>query len=426
MRIDPRIFFLLPALGLAPIAHGDDMSAGQDMESMHHMTMHGMYGSYPMPREASGTSWQPDSSPHEGLHVMAGDWMLMVHGSINGVYDHQYGPRGFNKSFSNSMFMTMAERPLGPGTLGLRSMLSLDPIMGSAGYPLLLQTGETANGQTPLIDRQHPHDLFMELAGTYSVPIRENQSAFGYFGLPGEPALGPVTLMHRFSGVDNPAAPITHHWLDSTHITYGVATAGYVWDKLKLEGSTFQGREPDQYRWDIESPKFDSYSGRLSYNPARNWAMQVSYGYLVSPEQLEPDNNQHRTTASLMYNKPLPSANWQTTFAWGQDHNSAGGDRLDAYLLESAIAFDHKHTVFARLERVQKDDLFETDQPLAGQAFTVGEATLGYIRDFQVASHAVFGVGGLGTVNVVPSALKSVYGKKTPLSFMLFVRAKLI
>ena len=390
-----------------------------------HEMMRGMYGQYPMTREASGTSWQPDSSAHEGLHLMAGEWMTMVHGFVNGIYDHQYGPRGSNKWFSSSMLMAMAQRPLGPGTFGLRSMLSLDPAMGSAGYPLLLQTGETANGQTPLIDRQHPHDLFMELAATYSVPFDEDQSVFAYFGLPGEPALGPVTFMHRFSGADNPAAPITHHWLDSAHITYGVATAGYVWKNVKFEGSTFKGREPDQYRWDIEEPKFDSYAGRLSVNPAANWSIQTSMGYLHSPEQLEPDTNQHRLSASVTYNKPLKMANWQTTLAWGQDHNQPG-HRLDAYLLESAVSWKKKHTVFARAEHVQKDELFEEGQALAGQVFNVGEATLGYIRDFAVARHAAFGIGGLGTIDFLPDVLEPSYGKSTPLSFMLFVRAKLM
>ena len=408
-----------------PMNHsGMDMSQ-EDQPAHQHMMMHGMYGAYPMTREASGTAWQPDSSPHEGIHRMPGPWMLMVHGFVTGIYDDQYGPRGATKFFSSSMLMVMAQRELGPGTLGLRSMLSLDPAMGAAGYPLLLQTGETANGQTHLIDRQHPHDLFMELAGTYSVPIGEEQSVFGYFGLPGEPALGPVTFMHRFSGVDNPAAPILHHWLDSTHITFGVATAGYVWRKLKLEGSSFRGREPDQYRWDIEEPKFDSYSGRLTYNAGANWSMQGSWGYLHSPELLDPDLSQHRMTASAVYNKPLKDANWQTTLAWGQNLNT-DGHRLDGFLLESAIGWQHKHTVFARAERAQKDELFPEGEPMAGEIFNVGQATLGYIRDFNFASHGVFGVGALGTIDFLPANLESAYGKQRPLSFMIFVRAKII
>src|SRR5207244_1870197 len=125
-------------------------------------------------REASGTSWQPESTPHEGVHAMLGDWMGMAHGFVFGIYDRQGGPRGTDKAFSASMLMGMASRPLAGGTLGLRGMMSLDPAMGPSGYPLLLQTGETADGKTPLIDRQHPHDLFMELAATYSHPLGED------------------------------------------------------------------------------------------------------------------------------------------------------------------------------------------------------------------------------------------------------------
>ena len=148
-------------------------------------------------------------------------------------------------------------------------MLSLDPAMGKGGYPLLLQTGETADGHEHLVDRQHPHDAFMELSASYSHPLGETGAAYIYAGLPGEPALGPSAFMHRFSGMDNPESPITHHWLDSTHVTFGVATVGYSWhDKMKLEGSLFTGREPDQSRWDIETPKLDSWSVRASWNPS--------------------------------------------------------------------------------------------------------------------------------------------------------------
>ena len=104
---------------------------------------------------------------------------------------------------------------------------------------LLLATGETADGVTHLVDRQHPHDLFMELSASYSFAHGEDETFFLYGGLPGEPALGPPAFLHRFSGMDNPEAPISHHWLDSTHITYGVVTAGFVYRGWKLEGSIF-------------------------------------------------------------------------------------------------------------------------------------------------------------------------------------------
>lgn len=392
-------------------------------QSMKSMEMQGMYGQYPMTREASGTSWQPDSTPHEGIHLMLKDWMLMIHGYANAIYDNQTGKRGDEKTFSNSMFMLMAQKPLAKGTFGFRSMLSLDPLMGKSGYPLLLQTGETADGITLLIDRQHPHDLFMELACTYSIPLSEDSSVFTYFGLPGEPALGPSAFMHRFSGMDVPPAPITHHWLDSTHITYGVLTSGYVWKNIKVEGSVFRGREPNQNRWDIEAPTFDSASARLSFNPAKNWALQASYGYIDSPEQLEPNVDTRRTTVSMSYNKPFKNANWQTTFAWGRNEN-VPGRTLDGFLLESAIRVKDTHTFFTRLERVAKDELFPEGDPLHGRKFEVNKITLGYIYDLPAWNHMKWGLGSSFDINVIPDRLKPSYGDM-PVGFMIFVRVKL-
>lgn len=428
LRLRKATLALLLGLSLSSIASSAEMPHDPTAHSAHEghtMGMNGFYGSYPMTREASGTAWQPESSPYQGLHVMAGDWALMFHGAVYGIYDNQGSDRGDEKGFSNSMFMTMAQRQLGPGTLGLKSMLSFDPAMGKSGYPLLLQTGETADGHEGLIDRQHPHDLFMELSASYSLPVGEDQSVFGYFGLPGEPALGPATFMHRFSGVDNPQAPISHHWLDSTHITFGVATVGYIWKGVKLEGSTFKGREPNQYRWDMEEPEFNSYSGRVTVNPTANWSMQTSLGYLKSPEQLEPEVTQHRVTASATYNRPFRRANWQTTAAWGQN-NLTSGARVDAYLVESAFVFDQRHTVFARVERAEKNELFAHHSPREGEIFTVHQASLGYIRDFWMSEHTSLGVGGVGTAILLPASLESTYGEKNPLSFMLFVRLRLL
>jgi hypothetical protein len=410
-----------------PASAEEESGSGPGHEHMNHemggMAMKGLYGSYSMTREASGTSWQPDSTPHEGMHLMRGDWMVMAHGFADGIYDRQGGPRGKEKGFSESMLMVMAQRPLGDGTLGLRAMGSLDPAMGPSGYPLLLQTGETADGKTGLIDRQHPHDLFMELAATYSHPLTDDSSVFAYFGYPGEPALGPAVFMHRFSGMDNPEAPITHHWLDSTHVTFGVATLGSVWRNWKLEGSAFRGREPDQYRWDMEKPGFDSFSTRLSYNPTRDWALQVSYGRIVSPEQLTPDVDTGRLTASASFNWRVGDSPAQTTFAYGQDRNRPGRT-LDGFLLESAIHVAETHTIFGRAERVDKDELFDSG-PQTGNAFTVGRISLGYIYDFARWKHSQWGVGGVGSLGVIPAALKPAYGS-APASFMLFARVKII
>ncbi len=402
-----------------PSGMGDMDMSGADMPPM---TMTGAFGPYAMSREASGTSWQPESTPDGGPHFMAGSWMLMAHGYLDANYDNQGGPRGGDKMFSASMAMLMAQRPMGEdGTLELKGMMSLDPLMGANGYPLLFATGETANGRNPLIDRQHPHDLFMELSASYSRKLSDQDSVFVYAGLPGEPALGPPAFMHRFSGADIPEAPITHHWLDSTHIAYGVVTGGYIQGPWKIEGSVFRGREPDQYRYDIEGPRLDSVAARLTYNPAPNWSFQTSWGYLKSPEQLTPNIDENRLTASGTYNLPFGDNVWATTFAWGRKM-SHPGHTLHGFLLESEVVLYDTHTFLARAERVAEDELFE-DGPLLGQVFTVEKVSLGYIRDFHLDEHLKLGIGGLVSRYDYPSALDRAYGD--PTSYMIFVRLKL-
>lgn len=417
----------MAGMTMSPAAAAPAQAPAAAMNDMPGMTMGAMKGNlglYPMTRDASGTAWQPDSAPMEGIHAEVGGWSAMLHGWIAGVYDNQGGPRGATKTFEESMLMAMAQHPLGGGTLTFKSMLSLDPLMGKSGYPLLLSTGETADGRTPLVDRQHPHDLFMELAAAYSHPLSGAASAFLYAGLPGEPALGPVTFMHRFSGMANPEAPIDHHWLDSTHITFGVVTAGLVVDRVKLEASAFRGREPDQHRWDIEGPKLDSWSFRASWNPTANLSLQVSHGRLHSPEQLTPAQNQNRTTASASYNQPLARGNWQTTFAWGRDENRPGSTS-DAYLLESAASW-RRHTVFGRAENVDKDELFDNqpNNPLAGRLFNVSKISLGYFYTLPLARPFAIDLGGLVSKYALPTVLNATYGSD-PTSFMAFVRFKL-
>lgn len=408
----------------APVEHGAHLAPNSAAPPVHmdHGAMAGgmkaFLGPYGMSREASGTSWLPDSTPHEGIHAKYGDWNTMWHALFNGVYDRQGGPRGGNKTFVNGMFMGMAQRPLGDGTFGLRAMLSPDPFMGQSGYPLLLATGETADGRSHLIDRQHPHELFMELAATYSYNLSAKSSVFLYAGLPGEPALGPPAFMHRTSGMDIPEAPITHHWLDSTHITFGVLTAGVVVDTWKLETSAFRGREPDHYRYDIEAPKLDSYSARLSWNPIREVSMQVSWGRIHSPEQLEPDRNEDRLTASATYTQPFGKDDlWSTTAAWGRKMNRPG-TTLDGFVLETAAIFKKTYTLFARAERVQENELIESPA-----ITTVHKTSFGGIYDFWRTEHAKFGVGGLVSFYGLPGDLKPFYGD--PTSYMAFVRLKI-
>jgi hypothetical protein len=376
------------------------------------------FGPYAMPRDASGTSWQPDDTPHDGLMTSAGGWMLMGHALINAVYDHQGGARGDDKAFVAGMVMGMAQRPLGGGTLGLRAMLSPDPLMGKDGYPLLLAAGETADGKTHLTDRQHPHDLFMELSASYSRPVSDKVSIFVYGGLPGEPAFGPPAFMHRRAAMDSPEAPITHHWLDSTHITFGVVTAGVTVGKVRLEASSFHGREPDQHRYDIETGGFDSTAVRLSLNPTPNWSLQASWAHIASPEQLEPDVDQRRVSASALYTRHFGDTGLiAATLAWGRKTLEPGG-ATDAWLAEAAVMPNDAWTVFGRAEQIGAAELSDDHR-----VFTVRKLSVGAIRDFRLSSSVKLGFGGLVSAFDIPQPLGDTYGR--PTGAMAFVRLKI-
>ena len=385
------------------------------------MVMTGALGPYSLARESSGTAWQPDTSEHSALHVVDGDWTLMAHGVLNLVYDHQSGRRGDDKAFASGMLMGMARRPLGDGTLQFKAMVSPDPLMGKRGYPLLLASGETANGVDRLIDRQHPHDFFMELSASVSQNIGEKSSAFLYAALPGEPAFGPPAFMHREAILDSPEAPISHHWLDSTHTSFGVVTAGIVFDRMKLELSRFNGREPDQHRWNIETGPLNSTAIRLSWNPTRELALQGSWGHFEDPEQLEPGVNQKRWSASLLYAREIaPGWKFAGTLAWGR--KTVEHDDDDAYVAEASI----KHagwTVFGRGEITENRELLDTEEH--GSAFRVGKVSLGAVRDFRIAENVSFGAGGLFAVNFVPDGLAPLYGGHNPVGAMGFVQLKL-
>jgi hypothetical protein len=384
------------------------------------MAMTGALGPYPMQRDSSGTSWQPDSSRHMGLVTMSGGWMLMAHGDVNLVFDHQSGPRGDDEAFVSGMLMGMASHPLGNGTVQFKAMLSPDPLMGPRGYPLLLASGETANGRDRLIDRQHPHDLFMELSGSVSQNIGSKSSVFLYAGLPGEPAFGPPAFMHRESIMDSPEAPITHHWLDSTHTSFGVVTAGVVLDRVKVEVSRFNGREPDQHRWNIETGPLDSTAIRLSWNPTRTLALQGSWGQFTDPEQLEPGVDQKRWSASALWADDVaPDWHAAATLAWGR--KTALGHSDDGFALEGSLSHA-QWTLFGRGEMTENRELTEVED---GPAFRVGKVSLGAVRDFRVADHVALGAGGLVSLNFVPAPLAPLYGGRNPTGAMAFLRLKL-
>jgi hypothetical protein len=395
---------------------GEAMDHGRHAMPGLERQMTGALGSYPMSRDASGTAWQPDASSHGGLHATAGDWTLMGHITLNAVYDWQQGPRGDEMGFVSGMVMGMARREIGPGTLQLRAMLSPDPLIGARGYPLLLAAGESADGVTPLVDRQHPHDFFMELSASYSLPIADGASAFVYAGLPGEPAFGPPAFMHRMSIMESPEAPITHHWLDSTHISFGVVTAGLVAGRFKLEASRFNGREPDQHRWNIETGPLDSTALRASWNPTDALSLQASWAHLVSPEQLEPDENSTRWSASALYTRRFGERNWwSATLAWGRR------GRDDAAALEGAVGLG-LWTLYGRAEYAQNNELTFAGGH-HGPVYDVGKASLGAIRDVQVAPDVRLGVGAQYAMNFVPAPLEALYAGD-PDGAMVFIRLK--
>jgi len=382
----------------------------------------------PMGRIGSGTSWQPASTRMNMLHKTSGDWLLMLHyNAVVGV-NSQGGPRGVAKFESQNWFMPMAFRRVGNGTLELRSMFSFEPFtFPPGGSPLLFQTGETYKGQL-LIDRQHPHELFMELSASYTMPLGDRGTWFGYFGYPGEPALGPTAFMHRASASENPAAPLSHHLQDSSHISFGVFTTGFTYRWFKLEGSVFNGREPGENRYNFEANPWNSRSARLSFAPNSNWSMQVSHGFLRSPEALEP-GDVRRTTASISHNRVLKRGSWATSLIWGRNHESHDGEisNLNGYVAESTVNFQDKNYLYTRLELVDKNQLLRAaDRELLGitehhPSFRIGAYTFGGARDVWTKEKLSVAIGGDVTFYSKPATLDAIYGNN-PTSYHLFLR----
>ncbi|MEO5866795.1 MAG: hypothetical protein ABIS14_05720 [Sphingomonas sp.] len=371
--------------------------------------------------EGSGTSRVPGANgAMHGLHLATGAWMVMLHGYAWGVYTDQGGPRGGKDAFVQSMAMLQGVRDFGGARLQLRSMLSLEPAMGPRGYHNLFATGETADGTNPLIDRQHPHDLFMELAARFDIDVAPGTSLFVYGGPVAEPALGPSAFMHRASATYLPESPITHHWFDSTHISYGVLTGGAATAHWQIEGSAFRGREPDQHRWNIEAPRLDSWSVRASWTPSPAWAAQISHGFIKSGEQLEPAINEHRTTASLSYAQDGFSAT-----AGFAIKNKQPGRALTAFLAEANYEVGAHHTVFGRFENVANDELFpDPADPLHDRTFRISRLEGGYAYRLTLVGPIQAALGGAVGVYGKPAALDAAYGK-FPVSFSLFAKVSL-
>ena len=380
--------------------------------------------SLPMARDASGTAWQPDATPHAGTHLSAGRWGLMFHEQLFGGYVAQASKRGAHRFAGTGWLMLMAQRPLGEDDrLGLRLMLSPEPLTaGGEGYPLLFQSGETYAGQR-LHDRQHPHDLFMEAAVTYTRALAPGWGFQLYAAPVGEPALGPVAAPHRASAAADPLAAIGHHWLDSSHISFGVLTAALLTPTAKLELSWFNGREPDENRWDFDLRVPDSYAARLTTNPTPGVSAQVSYGYMPSHDPLEPDEPLHRLTASVMYHRSVGSAgHWATTAAFGRNVGEHSGD-TNAFLLETNLDLDGRNVLFGRAEYVEKNDHdLVLPESFHGSTFDTVGLSLGYLRNLGTWGDFVPGLGARVSVNPVPEGLGGVYGSALPVGGMVYLR----
>jgi len=356
---------------------------------------------------------------------MFDDSMLMLHGAIFPRYTNVSSRRGDDRIDAPNWIMAMFSHSLSESTqIGLRGMMSLDPITEQGrGYPLLLQSGESWNDQ-PLHDRQHPHDFFDELSFSLSQKFTDDFSSYIYFGYPGEPALGPPAFMHRPSAMDGPDAPISHHWQDSTHVVFGVATTGLQWKNVKIEGSIFTGREPDEDRYAFDKARFDSYSGRLSWNPTPDLALQVSHAYIESPEALEPDLNRHRTTASLIYNRVLgQDRNWASSLVWGQNDDTHEG-KTESVLVETDYQRE-RDTIYARWELVEKSGHELVLAPVdLEKIFTVNAISLGYVRDLSHGDGVDVGIGGQFTLDFWPGGLDRYYGGGPGYGFQVFLRLR--
>ena len=403
-------------------------SADPHAQHQHTMTL------FP-PREGSGTAWVPDETPMFGVMRTFGPWTAMFHGSALGqvIYEpgeiHRTGGFSTKQASSVNWGMVMLRRPVGTGRLGFRAMASLEPAtVPGCGYLSLLASGEVCDGDT-IHDRQHPHDFIMELAAEYERPVTANLTWQVYAGLAGEPALGPVAFPHRLSAMSNPIAPIAHHWLDSTHITYGVVTAGVFGKTWKAESSIFNGREPDEHRWDLDLAAMDSFSGRFTYAPTPRLAVQVSAGWLNESEEGVGSAERadvKRFTASSTFHRGGADRVWATTLGYGvnsereEEPTGPVDQTTHALMLETSLIANARDTWFGRAEIAGKSahDLHAHEFP--GEVFTVAKLQAGYIRTFPAWKSLVPGIGSSVTLNFVPRALEVQYDGRVRTGLSVF------
>lgn len=377
----------------------------------------------------SGTSVEPGSVSDPMLMRAVNGWMLMLHGQgfLNAL--EQSGPRGDDKIFSTNWVMSMAQRQLGHGELTFRAMLSAEPAtVTHRFYPELFQQGETAFG-SPITDGQHPHDFLMDLSVLYDLKLGEHALLSLYAAPAGDPAMGPNAYAHRSSASENPVASLGHHLEDSTHIADDVITVGFTYKSVRVEGSGFHGREPDEFRWDLDTGKIDSWSTRLTLQPGKNWSAQYSFAHLTSPEQLHPDEDIQRMTASVMYNRPLANGSWANTLLWGRNHSLSNGENFNGYLAESTLHFANRNSVWTRIENVDRTTELllnrHPEPPGFDEKFLarVQAYTFGYDREFRLVPYLKTALGGQVTLYSKPAFLTPLYGSH-PAGVILILRIR--
>jgi hypothetical protein len=379
--------------------------------------------------DTSGTSAEPDSTPAPMLMKTAHGWTLMFHANVFILDEQQSGPRGADKFFSTNWLMGMAQHKFGRGVFTVRNMLTLEPAtITDRRYPLLFQQGETAYG-VPIADGQHPHDFVMELAVLYDLELGANELLSFYVAPTGDPALGPTAYPHRASAAEDPVAALGHHQEDSTHIAADVVTTGLTYRVVRIEASGFHGREPDEFRWNIDQGKIDSWSTRLTIQPGKNWSGQYSYGRIASPETLFPTENQERMTASVMYNRPLDNGNWVNSFVWGRTRSLPADEIFDSYLFESTVRFLKRNYAWTRIESAERsNELIIGENPLPPGFIEkpighVQAYTFGYDRDFDLIPDLASAIGAQFTTYGVPGILQPIYGLH-PVGVAMFVRLR--
>ena len=422
------LLLFIPATAVAQQTGNDDKMPGMTMAQHSAMKMGPENFLQKIEEHAgSGTGAEPNSTPLPMLMTTKGPWTLMFHSTTFLTDLQQSTSRGGDKFFSTNWFMGMAQRQAGPGVFTVRAMLSLEPAtVTDRRYPLLFQQGETAFG-VPIADGQHPHDFIMELAALYDLKLGEKSLLSFYFAPMGDPAIGPTAYAHRASASENPIATLGHHQQDSTHIADDVVIAGFTYAFARIEASGFHGREPDEFRWNIDQGKIDSWSTRLTIQPGKNWSGQYSYARIVSPEALFSNEDQERMTGSIMYNRPLHNGNWASTILWGRTRSLADNSVFNSYLLESTARFHTRNYAWTRIENVDRSNelLFgENPLPPGFRERPIGRVqayTFGFDHDFDLIPHIASAIGAQFTTYGVADVLKPIYGFH-PVGFVLFVR----